>query len=179
MDNDIVTPSAIMSSKRETFNFEDRAILLELLRQRKSTFGDSRASTEVNMKKKKAWTEVTAAFNTSRAPASRSESQLRDYVKRLKMLARQEKKSHQNSRDATGGGSPPPPLPEWVILVKEVFPHIMKDSYDDDAPPSNPVIASSSSEYYMYISVFHYPFLIKVLSFTPTLRVHLQTRRQL
>lgn len=120
--------------RRETFSSEDRDLLIALLRERRA-IGDASNTVSANAAKKKAWTEVAEAYNKASC-LQRSETQLRDYIKRLKVAARKEYGDFKKQKNATGGGPPPDPLPEWILILEEIFPNLTKEMecpYDSDA----------------------------------------------
>lgn len=85
MMNDITRTFDTMA-KRAVFSGE-RDIFVKLIRENKNSFGDMRDSINVKNMKKKTWKIISDALNAN-CSAKRSELQLKDYLKRLKMTAR-------------------------------------------------------------------------------------------
>ena len=136
---------------REFFTPEERQILLSFVEASKDTFNNPSTTLKTIEAKANVWKKITEDFNddvrTSQTP--RTEQQLRDFLKRLKIQAKKEVSTYKKALQATGGGQPPPEPSEWVATVERIFPQLTKElecPFDSDASTINLESVPGSSD---------------------------------
>ncbi len=119
------------------FSNEQRALLLDLIEQRKNIIEAKENTTSVNLKKVNTWKEIAQIFNNTYPTENKTILQIKDVYKRLKIKAKKTATIRKRNLNATGGG-PPINLPLTSIdeqlqridssLIDEIV-----NPYDDDA----------------------------------------------
>lgn len=133
-----------MSRKRgENFSQQERAYIIELIRDKKDILEGKKIDASTCQKRNAVWKSIAenVAANFPDKP-KRNEKQIKDFWRRMKIKAKSEATKVKKTKKSTGGGEKESEVTEESQVVIDVIgPDAISpahNTFDDDAAPTKP-----------------------------------------
>ena len=128
--------------RKRTKNWDDteKEYLLDALRDNINVIEDKKTDAAINRKKATAWENVFRSFSTKYGE-TRTNKQLKEQWKSMKITAKKKFSHYQKERVKTGGGPPPKSPSALDNEIHQLIPAEFKqlnNPYDDDSQDGGP-----------------------------------------
>lgn len=124
------------AKKAPNFTELEKAVLLELVSEKKSVIESKQNDGRMICKKKKEWENIENAFNARHGVNTRSITQLKSLWKNLKARAKADVAKERRDRRKTGGGPMEKNTDNISNAISEMIPqqiNSLENAFDDDA----------------------------------------------